>query len=172
MSVATQPVPQPLTRFAARPVTAADVPAVQAMVRRCSTETLRRRFLGYRHDAAEVLSAGILNRSPMERIDVGIFDHTELAGLGSLIPGTDGLWEAAMLVEDRRQRQGVGSLLADALLHAARACGVEPAIAYSLPGATAVARLAAGRATLVVSPPGGGEVEYLMRILPDRSIPR
>lgn len=169
----TEPTTQPATGFSVRPLMPADVPAVHTMVRRCSAETLRRRFLGYRHDAAEALSAGIVDALPAGRVDVGVFDHRhgDLAGLASLIPTTGRLWEAALLVEDRWQRQGVGALLAETLLEVGRGRGIASVVAYSLPRSMVISRLAAGRATLAgLNRTSGAEAEYLLQPLPHKPV--
>jgi GNAT superfamily N-acetyltransferase len=172
MSGTTSPT-RTATSVVARPLRPTDVPAVHAMVARCNASTLRARFLGYRHDAAEALTTGLLSRLPAGRIDIGVLAAGgDLVGIGSLIPAPDQLWEVAVLVEDEWHGHGVGSLLADALLAAAHARRIDDVVAYCSQPRAVVPRLAAGRAVLAPgSRTGAYDGEYRLRIAPGPSTP-
>nr|MDT0656875.1 GNAT family N-acetyltransferase [Micromonospora sp. DSM 115978] len=117
-----------------RPATVEDLPAVQAMHDRCSTRTLRRRYLG----SAGCPPAGRLRQlldpaggislvavaawpqSPAERV---------VAVANLLVEGA--LGEVALLVEDAWQRRGVGSALLRRLVRHAGQAGYAALVAHT-----------------------------------------
>jgi GNAT superfamily N-acetyltransferase len=65
--------------------------------------------------------------------------------------------EMAITVADAWQRRGVGALLLDRLVEAARCAGIDAFVAHALPNNIAIRRLLARRGPLRVSLAGGGE---------------
>ena len=105
-----------------RPATVSDTGSVLAMLARCSRETLFHRFHGFA-DAVSYFSALLQD---------GLVQQTLLAWYGSTCVGVatlgvdaTGIIDLAVLVEDARQRRGIGIQLTDALLDSAQAEGVS-----------------------------------------------
>jgi N-acetylglutamate synthase-like GNAT family acetyltransferase len=97
-----------------------DLPHVLSLLRRCSTQTLYRRFHGVTDGSAW---AGELVRKPA--------DETVLAWMGSSCIGLATLTtgdprpDLGVLVEDAWQRRGVGTALVSLVVANAHACGLK-----------------------------------------------
>jgi GNAT superfamily N-acetyltransferase len=136
----------------------ADLPAVEAMWRRCSRVTRVRRFLGARGEARWLLGVGLDAVGP--RVDLGAWTGRCLVGLGSLVYDAAGSWEVGLLVEDAWQRRSIGGSIADLLLDAARARGIDRLV-FTTSSPDAVLPLVRSRvASCEVVWAGGGAVEY------------
>jgi GNAT superfamily N-acetyltransferase len=105
-----------------RPATLLDTEAVLVMPARCSRETLLHRFPGFA-DAVDYFGA-LLHDGPVQQTLLAWYGST---GVGVATLGVDatGIVDLAALVEDARQRRGIGTHLTDALLDSARAHGVS-----------------------------------------------
>jgi GNAT superfamily N-acetyltransferase len=114
----------PLPPGVVRPAGPADLPALRALVDRCSFDTLYRRFHGatgapLRRAMARVACAD----GDAHRSWVAVVDGT-LRGVATLARSRSGEVEAAFLVEDAWQRRGVGRALAARLRAEARRSGL------------------------------------------------
>jgi len=98
-----------------RPLRPEDLPGVLAMLRRCSAATRYRRFHGF---SDGVDHARGLVAAPSETVVA--FEGGRCIGLATLAAGEDD-HELGVLVEDDRQRHGVGTRLVGVLVGAARA---------------------------------------------------
>jgi N-acetylglutamate synthase-like GNAT family acetyltransferase len=105
-----------------RPATVSDTEAVLAMLARCSRETLFHRFHGF-GDAVSYFSA-LLQDGPVQQTLLAWYGST-CVGVATLGVDATGIIDLAVLVEDARQRRGIGTQLTDALLDSARAEGVN-----------------------------------------------
>jgi GNAT superfamily N-acetyltransferase len=99
-----------------------DTDAVLAMLARCSRETLFHRFHGFA-DAVSYFSA-LLQDGPVQQTLLAWYGPT-CVGVATLGVDATGIIDLAVLVEDARQRRGIGTRLTDALLDSARAEGVS-----------------------------------------------
>lgn len=113
-----------------RPVTVrdagpADAAALIAMHGRCSTESV------YRHFAAPLtrpdprLARRLLTGGTGAVVAT---DDDDVVGFTSLSPVQEGRCEVALLVEDARQRQGIGTRLLAAAAHRAASAGAEDVV--------------------------------------------
>jgi len=139
--MATLPAPEPLTlrdgtRLSVRPIHPDDAPRLQALHARLSTETIFLRFMGMR--------AVLL---PDEARDFATLDYqTRMAFVATQPEGADecivgvaryavvsqrrpGEAEAAIVIEDRFQNRGLGTLLLERLLAYARSHGITAFVA-------------------------------------------
>jgi N-acetylglutamate synthase-like GNAT family acetyltransferase len=105
-----------------RPAIVSDTEAVLAMLARCSRETLFHRFHGFA-DAVSYFSA-LLQDGPVQQTLLAWYGPT-CVGVATLGVDATGIIDLAVLVEDARQRRGIGTQLTDALLDSARAEGVS-----------------------------------------------
>jgi N-acetylglutamate synthase-like GNAT family acetyltransferase len=105
-----------------RPATVSDTEAVLAMLSRCSRESLFHRFHGFA-DAVSYFSA-LLQDEPVQQTLLAWYGST-CVGVATLGVDATGIFDLAVLVEDARQRRGIGTQLTDALLDSARAEGVS-----------------------------------------------
>lgn len=131
-------IPHPYIGLVCRPFAPGDLPAVLAMLGRCSRETLFRRF----HGATDGTFHALDLASRGDHQTLGAWVGSECVGIASLIPGTDtsdpdpcyldsrdpdlrDLGHLGVLVEDGWQRRGVGNVLLNHLADCARAVGVS-----------------------------------------------
>lgn len=106
-----------MSRVAIRRASAADTPAVMAMISRCSRETLVHRFHGPARGAE-------LTRDQLMR--PGMVGYLAWAGMRCVALGVLGFdGHLGVLVEDAWQRRGVGSCLTRTLVAHARDHGVR-----------------------------------------------
>jgi GNAT superfamily N-acetyltransferase len=89
----------------------ADRQALKDMIGRCSRETVRRRFHGYRRSFPEAyLTSALAGRSGHFAL-VADVAGTSIAALASCVAVADDAVDVAVLVEDSYQRQGIGSTM-------------------------------------------------------------
>lgn len=116
------------TRLVIRPLGPDDRPALEAMVRRCSDDTLRRRF----HSSLGPLQrAGVVELLSGRAVDalVAVTAGGDVVGLATAQRTRTGVVELAVLVEDDHQSAGVGHRLTAALLERVRGLGYSVAVA-------------------------------------------
>jgi GNAT superfamily N-acetyltransferase len=156
-----------------RRAASADGPAIARMHRRCSLDTVFRRYL----TAMPSLSPSLQQRLLELHLTVVAVHGREVIGLAHLAESPDGPPELALMVEDGWQRRGVGRLLAETVLRAAEADGHETAVACTLPSSTAVhvllRRLRRGRLAPEFHRGEDGLVRVALHLEPRRgSLPR
>ena len=143
--------------FVVRRLTRSDAAAIRAMAERCSAASLTRRFLGPARDPGRLLTRSL---DASGRVDLGALLPTgEVVGVATLARGAEGVWEVALLVEDRWQRRRLGSLLCDALVEQAANLGVRHLRATTTYDARAVLALARRRAVTRPTWVGSGVLE-------------
>lgn len=165
MKVLTTPGTAPPVEV--RPATPADLPGLQALLDRVSPESRYRRFHG---------AVGATARRELERISHPTDTHRswvavdgdEVRGTATLAWGSDGVPEAAFLVEDSVHRRGVGSSLFRAVAAEAHRTGAERVVAYvqadNRPARQFLTAMAPAASTRFV---GGGEVELTIPVPTD-----
>jgi RimJ/RimL family protein N-acetyltransferase len=106
---------------ALRPGSREDAAMLIAMHARCSAETIRRRY----HTPMPHLSPRLAREllTPQRGQSMVMTSADTLVGIASLARDPDGEYEVGLLVEDRWQRQGIGSRLLRTLAH--RAAGQD-----------------------------------------------
>jgi N-acetylglutamate synthase-like GNAT family acetyltransferase len=154
-----------------RRATQADGPAVARMHRRCSLDTVFRRYLTAMPQLSPALQARLLD---LQLTLVAEHRH-EVVGLAHLADAPSGPPELALMVEDAWQRRGVGRLLAEAALRSAEDDGHATVVACTLPSSTAVhsllRRIRGGRLAPVFSRGEDGLVRVTLRLSPRRRVP-
>lgn len=156
-----------------RRATPSDGPAIARMHRRCSLDTVFRRYL----TAMPSLSPSLQQRLLDLHLSVVAVHGREVIGLAHLAEASDGPPELALMVEDGWQRRGVGRLLAETVLRSAEADGHESVVACTLPSSTAVhtllRRLRRGRLAPQFQRGEDGLVRVTLHLEPRRStLPR
>ncbi|MGW4813355.1 bifunctional acetate--CoA ligase family protein/GNAT family N-acetyltransferase [Kitasatospora cineracea] len=127
-----------------RPVVPADRPQVLALhAERMSEASRRLRFLGTSRRAPELTADRLCGPPRPERCALGAWAAGVLVGEADFeaTAGRPGTAELALAVADAWQHRGVGSLLVEHLVHAARERGVTAFEADALAGNGAVHRL-------------------------------
>ncbi|MGW3151826.1 N-acetyltransferase family protein [Streptomyces sp. NPDC001177] len=128
--------------IAIRPIGPKDTAAVAAMHGRCSPQTLLNRYLRPVSDSGPYVSR-LLSTPGGQSFGARTGDGRVVA-VAHLLPDHD-TWEAALLVEDAHQRQGIGDALLRRLAGTARAGGLSTVHGYitcgNLPVLTIVRRL-------------------------------
>lgn len=122
------------TDVVVRRATAADGPAIARMHRRCSLETVYRRYL----TAVPQLSPALQQRLLDLHVTLVAVHGREVIGLAHLAEAADAPPELAVMVEDAWQRRGAGRLLTEAALRCAEHDGASTVVACTLPSSTAV----------------------------------
>jgi GNAT superfamily N-acetyltransferase len=110
--------------IAVRPAAHPDLPALVAMVERCSLETVYRRFHGVLGSGARRELTRIAAPTDRHRSWVAVGPDGAVHGTATLAWGRDGSVEVAFMVEDARQRCGIGRALVTAALAEARRAGL------------------------------------------------
>lgn len=113
-----QPTPRPGSAVAIRPVSLGDRAAVQAMHRRCSVDTLRRRCL---QPPTRTADGGVVDALVDWMFDPDLGQTLvawvpgAVVGLGHLVrvPRESGVGDVGFLVEDTWQGLGIGTTLTD-----------------------------------------------------------
>jgi GNAT superfamily N-acetyltransferase len=117
--------------------------ALRAMLSRCSPESLQARFLATTAETDELVGL-VGDMSAVTALEVYVDtvvrdgDHATLLAwqgeqvlaAGSILPARSALAEVALIVEDRWQNHGLGSLMAAMLAEVAQAGGLDFACAY------------------------------------------
>lgn len=88
-----------------------DLAELEALVDRCSAETLYRRFHGGSGTSARRELERIASPTPTHRSWVAVAPDGRLRGTATLAWGRDGEVEIAFLVEDGHRREGIGRAL-------------------------------------------------------------
>jgi predicted N-acetyltransferase YhbS len=123
-----------------RPVRREDAEAIARMHRRCSLETVYRRYL----TAVPSLSP-VLQRRLLDLHLTLVAEHAgEIVALAHLAVAEDQPTELAVIVEDAWQRRGIGSLITEEAVRRAEADGFDALVAYTLPSSAAVHALLRG----------------------------
>ncbi|MCP2322754.1 GNAT superfamily N-acetyltransferase [Hamadaea flava] len=133
-----------------REATAADLDEVLAMHRRCSRESLYRRYVSGAGTPPAALLARLLTAGTIVAVATGGVHDGRLVAMASLAGDPA---EAAILVEDAWQRRGIGTLLAHRLAVTASGKILAHVLAGNQPAARTIRRLQAdgtlGAATFV-----------------------
>jgi N-acetylglutamate synthase-like GNAT family acetyltransferase len=117
-----------------RPVRASDADAIARMHRRCSLETVYRRYL----TAVPSLSP-VLQRRLLDLHLTLVAEHGgEIVALAHLAVAPGQPTELAVLVEDAWQRRGIGARITEEAVRRAEADGMDTLVAYTLPSSAAV----------------------------------
>lgn len=117
-----------------RPIRPGDAPALVVFHSALSARTVYLRFFGFH----PVLTATEVERFThvdyVDRLALVVVADARIVGVGRYdrVPGTSEA-EVAFIVDDDYQHQGVGTLLADELVRAARQRGVQTFVADTLP---------------------------------------
>jgi N-acetylglutamate synthase-like GNAT family acetyltransferase len=115
-----------------RPARPSDLPLLEAMVGRSSSDTVYRRFHGALGNAARAELRRISRPSPEHRSWVAV-GRGGVRGTVTLAFAADGQAEIALFVEDDWFRHGVGRALAHAAIAEANRLGVREVVAYIQP---------------------------------------
>jgi acyl-CoA synthetase (NDP forming)/GNAT superfamily N-acetyltransferase len=109
-----------------RPVLPADEPALLAMYERTDPESLRMRFFAYSHHAGRQDVARLVRPPTREHMAVIAIERDQPVGVGCLEKSSkSGTAEFALFVDDIHHSEGVGTLLLEHLVAAARAAGYQ-----------------------------------------------
>jgi GNAT superfamily N-acetyltransferase len=101
--------------------TASDTDAVLAMLARCSRESLYHRFHGFTDGVA--YTRALLKGRPHQQSLLG-WHLGDCVGVATIGRDGQGAGHLGVLVEDRWQRQGLGTRLIQALVESARSAGL------------------------------------------------
>lgn len=141
----TDVLPPLLAPIFLRRATADDGPAMHAMLSRCSSDTLRSRFLAttateHVDELAELV--GDMNAATAlelyvdtivrnsDQITVLAWQSNRILAAGSILPTSSATAEIALIVEDLWQGQGLGSLIAAILAEVVTLVGLDYLCAY------------------------------------------
>lgn len=118
------------------PLAFADLDDVEALHRRCSSESRYRRYFSAMPTIRRDVIAGLLE-AEHGRIALGAWIGDRLVGMGNGCPSDagdlDGCVELALLVEDDYQEQGIGTRLAHELVSVASRSGATDFLVLTLP---------------------------------------
>jgi hypothetical protein len=137
--------------------------SLQAMLHRCSRETLFQRVLGHSHQAVERLVEDVRTGRPIGRIHYAATAGDRMVAWGCLVPDADDAddGEIALIVEDRWQGRGVGLLVGDAVMGGARQLGVRSVRAIIGPTNARAAGMIRRHAVLLCPPTASrDDIEY------------
>jgi RimJ/RimL family protein N-acetyltransferase len=162
------------TQVRIRPVEPGDKPRLQRGLRRLSPETVRRRFLAAKpafsdHELRYLTEVDGIDHLAL--VAVLADDPEQVVGVARCVrpaPGSDTA-EYAIVVDDRFQGEGLGTMLTGALAEAARRAGIRRFSATTLAENEAVERLLAAHATRLERNLLDGGVRELIAELPDRA---
>lgn len=143
-----------------------DAEAVAALAKRCSGETVYRRFHGVPADPGAVLAGQVRRLEPVGRAHLGATVGDRVVGLASLVPLATAEWEVALLVEDAWQGHGVGRTLTRAVAEVARRRGARRVRASFLSDAPPAVRalLLSTRWRTLGSAGSGGVVDVVLEV--------
>lgn len=111
-----------------RPARSDDRSALSSMVDRASESALWRRFHGGGRRVVERELDRVIRPTDDHRSWVAVTADAEVRGTATLATGRDGITEAAFLVEDAWQRQGIGRILFAAVAIEAATAGIPQVI--------------------------------------------
>ena len=100
-----------ITRVSIRRPVPADGQALRDMIGRCSPDTIRQRFHGYRRSFPQQYLTGALAGMDEHFALVAEVAGTSIVALASCVVVADEAADIAVLVEDGYQRQGIGSTM-------------------------------------------------------------
>src|SRR5829696_1025369 len=149
------------TRIAIRSVEPGDRPRLTAALARLSRESVRRRFLAAKPSLSSTelrYLTEVDGSDHLALVAVSADDPEQILGVARCVrvaPGADTA-EFAIVVGDRLQRQGLGTLLGRELAAAAARGGIRRFTATALADNVAVGRLLDGLATRVEHRPAAG----------------
>jgi N-acetylglutamate synthase-like GNAT family acetyltransferase len=147
-----------------------DGPAVARMHRRCSLDTVFRRYL----TAMPRLSPQLQRRLLDLHLTVVAEHGHEVVGLAHLAATEGEPLELALMVEDGWQRRGVGRGLAEVVLRSAEDAGHTSVVACTLPSSTAVhslvRRIRGGRLAPEFRRGADGLVRVTLQLSPRRAV--
>ena len=125
-----------------RPSAPDDAPRLVAMFERCSRQTRYGRFLAPLQHFPAAHLVDVVRSSPIRRSwVVDDLETGHVVAVGSWFRNQVHCAEVALLVEDARQRQGVGTALLDELVASARTAGITTLLATTLADARHVHRM-------------------------------
>lgn len=107
-----------------RPVAPGDQPALTDLYRRTTADALRLRFFTYSAHAAAADVTRLLRPQSDDHVALVVTQRDEVIGVGCVErTATRGTGELALLVDDRHHHEGVGTVLVEQLVVAARRAG-------------------------------------------------
>jgi GNAT superfamily N-acetyltransferase len=112
---------------------AADAEAVALMHRRCSLDTVFRRYFTAMPQVSPTMQAQLLST----RLVLAAQHGSDVVGLAHLAESVGQPTELAVLVEDAWQRHGIGRALAESALDVAESWGIDRVVAYTLQSSSA-----------------------------------
>jgi predicted N-acetyltransferase YhbS len=115
-------------RLTIRPLVDRDRPAIDAMARRCSDDTLRRRFHSSLGPLQRARVVDLLSSRAVDAL-VAATDAGDVVALATAQRTRTGVVELAVLVEDHHQSAGLGHRLTASLLQRVRNLGYSVAVA-------------------------------------------
>lgn len=108
-----------------RPASTADAQAVQAFVRKLSSETRRKRFFGPIVELSPEQLERVTSRAGACDLNLLVLDPSrEIIGMAQCVATGDAEAEFALVVADNWQRRGIGTALCSALFRHAGECGL------------------------------------------------
>jgi GNAT superfamily N-acetyltransferase len=133
-------------------LTSADLDEVEELHRQCSPESRYRRYFSAMPIIRRDVIAGLLE-ARHGRTALGAWTGDRLVGMGNACAtdagGPDRCVELALLVEDDRQGQGIGTRLAQELVGAASRSGAKDFLVLTLPDNQAMERIVRGMADVL-----------------------
>lgn len=102
-----------------------DTNAIGAMHRRCSVQTLRRRYFTAKPDLTPRALLDLATNDDARLSLIAVASDGAVIGHAGLRLANDGTAHAAILVEDAQQSRGVGAALVGMLATVAQNCGVR-----------------------------------------------
>ncbi|MEU2609563.1 GNAT family N-acetyltransferase [Streptomyces albus] len=148
-----------------RPSTPADLERVTRFYSRLSEESLRQRFFGLGPGLGKEAARRICCRLPERALALVALDRGTVIGVAEYFPTEEpSAAEIAVTVADTHQHRGVGTLLVEQLVDAARTEGITVFTADALTGNRAVARLFTDLGLPVEHRFGADEVHCLVHL--------
>lgn len=118
-------------RLRVREMRAEDVAGVDALLTGLSARSAYQRFLSVSARAGHIYSGSLLD--PVRTLSAVVAEcDGELVGVASSHPLPDGTAEFAIVVDDRHQGHGVGTLLLEELVQRARSHGISAFVGVTL----------------------------------------
>lgn len=146
-----------------------DVSRLEALHRRCSPETLRRRF----HTATPVVPESLLRRTLLPEGGWSLVAElgSDLVGIASTGPVSCSDLEVGILVEDAHQGRGIGTRLVRALADEAAARGYRSMLFLTEPGNPAAERAVLRSALVTTSTTYDGMLVLTVHLRPRDAVP-
>jgi RimJ/RimL family protein N-acetyltransferase len=168
MSVAhSSPEPVPHARFSLRPLSAGDREAIRTLFARLSPESRRRRFLTGKPELSDRELTYLADVDHVRHVAFTATDTEDgsIVGVARYVmwPACAGAADVAIEVADDFQRNGVGLMLASALIQRARENGINVLTATTL-WENRPARSLAHRVGFRARSSAGNEIELELRL--------